>query len=71
MSYLEKVDLICISGTQIYCHYNLPVQSVKGNLLMPNKSLKTHTILKKYQEYRGIKTVIACLLLYLSLMKKG
>ena len=27
LSYFEKVDLICISGTQIYRHYNLPIQS--------------------------------------------
>ena len=32
LSYFEKADLICISGTQIYRHDNLPIQSLKVNL---------------------------------------
>ena len=27
LSYFEKVDLICICGTQIYRHYNLLIRS--------------------------------------------
>ena len=35
---LDKADLVWISGTQIYRHYNLPIQSLKLNLLMPKKN---------------------------------
>ena len=62
LSFFERVDLICISGTQIYRHYNLPIQSMKVNLLMPNKDLKRQPILKQYSEYPGLKIVTICLL---------
>ena len=47
IEYFEKADLICVSGTQIFCHYNLPMQSLKVDLIMPKKKLKTQPILQK------------------------
>ena len=41
------MDLICISDTQIYSHYNPPIQSLKVNLFMSKKNLKTQLILQK------------------------
>ena len=47
-SYFENAGLICIRDTQIYRHYNPPLQSLKVNLPMPKKNLKTQPILQKY-----------------------
>ena len=40
LSYFETLDLICLSGTQIYIHYNLPVQNLKLNLLTVKREKK-------------------------------
>ena len=48
MSYFETADLICINGTEIYRPYNPPIQSLKVNLLMPKKTLKTQPWDKNY-----------------------
>ena len=44
LSYFEKADLICISSTQIYHNYNLPMQSLNESELTYTKEKFRKTV---------------------------